>query len=136
MISQKHITLKNYGRGYHLITNEIERQIGKLPDVGLLNLFIKHSSAGLTINENADPSVRVDFENIMNNIVPENEPYYTHTMEGADDMPGHIKASLIGSSITIPITNGHLALGTWQGIYFCEFRNYGGNRKLVATIYS
>ena len=136
MITQKNIILKNYGRGFHLITFEIEKQLGKLPETGLLNLFIKHSSAGLTINENADPSVRVDFENIMNKLVPENEPYYTHIFEGSDDMPGHVKATLVGSSITIPISNGRLALGTWQGIYFCEFRNHAGSRKLIATVYS
>ncbi|MCL4158007.1 UNVERIFIED_CONTAM: hypothetical protein GTU68_017670 [Idotea baltica] len=100
-----------------------------------MHLFIKHTSAGLTINENADPSVRVDFEQIFNRIVPENQPYYTHTIEGSDDMPAHIKASLVGNSVSIPITRGEFNLGIWQGIYLCEFRNHGGNRRLVATIY-
>ncbi len=106
-----------------------------LPDTGMLHLFIKHTSAGLTINENADPSVRVDFESIFNKIVPEHLPFLTHTLEGPDDMPAHIKASLVGASITIPISRGQLNLGTWQGIYLCEFRNHGGRRTLVATIW-
>lgn len=135
MIIQKELQLRAYPRGYHIITDVILQGIGKLPDTGLFHLFIKHTSAALTINENADPSVRVDFENIFNKIMPENEPYLTHTMEGSDDMPAHIKAAMIGSSVTIPITNGQLNLGTWQGIYLCEFRNHGGSRKLVATIY-
>ncbi len=128
-ISAKH-------RGFHLITNEILHQLPDLPKAGILNLFVKHTSCGLTINENADPSVRVDFESIMNNMVPELEPYYTHTLEGADDMPAHVKSSLMSTSISIPITNGRLNLGTWQGIYFCEFRDYSGDRQLVATIIS
>ena len=102
----------------------------------MLNLFIKHTSAGLTINENADPDVRTDFESIFNKIVPENMPFLTHTIEGPDDMPAHIKSALVGSSVTIPITNGRLNLGTWQGVFLCEFRNRGGGRKLVATVYS
>ena len=114
----------------------IADQLGDLPNTGILNLFIKHTSAGLTINENADPSVRVDFETIFNKMVPENDPDYVHTMEGSDDMPAHIKTSLVGNSIQIPITNGRLNLGTWQGIYLCEFRDYGGARKIIATIYS
>jgi len=121
---------------YHLIDDLIFNQLPTLPKTGIFHLFIKHTSAGLTINENADPSVRVDFESIFNKIVPENEPYLTHTLEGADDMPAHIKSTLVGSSISIPITNHRLNLGTWQGIYLCEFRNYGGKRQLVATIYS
>lgn len=136
MITQKEIQLRPFTRGFHIITNEVLQKIGDLPDVGLLHLFIKHTSAGLTINENADPSVRVDFESIFNKIMPENEPYLTHTMEGPDDMPAHIKAALVGSSVTIPISDGRLNFGTWQGIYLCEFRNQGGSRKLVATIYS
>ncbi len=136
MIQQKQLTLPSYRRGYHLITDQVENTLGKLPETGLLSVFIKHTSAGLTINENADPSVRVDFESMFNKIVPENEPYLTHTIEGPDDMPAHIKSALVGSSVTIPITNGRLNLGTWQGIYLCEFRNYGGRRKLVLTIYS
>ncbi len=123
-------------RGYHLVTNRILSQLGDLPKEGLLHLFIQHTSAGLTINENADPSVRVDFESSINHIVPERASYYTHTFEGDDDMPAHVKSSLIGVSLSIPICNYSLALGTWQGIYLCEFRDYGGARKLIATIYS
>ena len=136
MIQQTEIRLPAYARGFHLITKEVLSQIDHLPETGLFNLFIKHTSAGLTINENADPSVRVDFESVFNQIMPENEPYLTHTMEGPDDMPAHIKSALVGSSVMIPISNGRLNLGTWQGIYLCEFRNHGGNRKLVATVYS
>ncbi len=135
MIYQKHIRLPEFRRGYHLITNFIETQLD-LPETGLLNLFIQHTSAALTINENADPSVRHDFETILNTLVPENQPEYTHTLEGDDDMPAHIKSSLMGPSLTIPITNGRLNLGTWQGIYLCEFRNFGGHRNIVATVYS
>ncbi len=136
MIQQIAFTLSPYSRGYHLITREVLTQLPALPKQGLLSLFIQHTSAGLTINENADASVRVDFESIFNRIVPENMPFLTHTFEGSDDMPAHIKASLVGSSVTIPITNGRLNLGTWQGVYLCEFRNHGGRRKIVATIYS
>jgi len=137
MIYQKEIILPSCHRGFHLITSQVLEQINELPKTGIFHLFIKHTSAGLTINENADPSVRVDFESIFNKrIMPEHEPYLTHTMEGPDDMPAHIKSTLVGSSVTIPITNGRLNLGTWQGIYLCEFRNHGGRRKLVATIYS
>lgn len=135
MITQKEFKIQARTRGYHLITKEIENQLD-LPDKGILNLFIQHTSAGLTINENADPSVRIDFEQIFNKLVPENQSYYTHTMEGPDDMPAHIKSSLVGVSLNIPIKNHRLALGTWQGIYLCEFRNYGGARKILATIYS
>ena len=137
MIQQISILLPSFERGFHLITRVVTNQLPVLPQTGLLNIFIKHTSAGLTINENADPSVRVDFESVFNHrIMPENEPYLTHTLEGADDMPAHIKATLVGSSISIPITKGRMNLGTWQGIYLCEFRNYGGRRKLIATIYS
>lgn len=136
MITQIEIHLKPYERGFHLITSEVLSQLNSLPERGLLNLFIKHTSAGLCINENADPSVRVDFETIFNKISPENDPDLTHTMEGPDDMPAHIKSALVGSSVSIPITESKLNLGTWQGIYLCEFRNKGGYRKLVATIYS
>lgn len=136
MIQQIDITLPAFSRGYHLIDALILHQLPTLPKIGIFHLFIKHTSAGLTINENADPSVRVDFESIFNKIVPENEPYLTHTLEGSDDMPAHIKSSLVGTSISVPITNHRLNLGTWQGIYLCEFRNYGGKRQLVATIYS
>lgn len=134
MIQQKEIKLKARSRGFHLITQEIESQIN-LPEKGMINLFIKHTSAGLSINENADPSVRIDFETIFNKMVPENDPDYIHTMEGADDMPAHIKSSLTGVSLTIPIVNHRLGLGIWQGIYLCEFRNYGGSRSVLATIY-
>lgn len=136
MISQTPIQLPPYPRGYHLITQEVLAHLGRLPETGFVHLFIQHTSAGITINENADPSVRVDFENILNEIVPENLPYLTHTMEGPDDMPAHIKAALIGHSIQIPITNHQLNLGTWQGIYLCEFRNQAGGRKLIASVYS
>lgn len=136
MIQQKEITLRDYPRGYHLITGDIERALDEMPEKGILNVFIKHTSAGLTINENADPSVRTDFETVFNRLVPEGASYYTHTMEGSDDMPAHIKASLVGMSVSVPIKNGHLDMGTWQGIYFCEFRNRAGRRKLVLTVYS
>ena len=126
--------LQSRRRGFHLITGEILRNLPPLPEVGLLHLFIKHTSAGLSINENADPDVRMDMESIFNHLVKEREPYYQHTLEGNDDMPAHAKSSIIGTSVTIPITNGKLNLGTWQGIYLCEFRNYGGNRRMVATI--
>lgn len=136
MIQQIQFQLKAQSRGFHLITEEILAQLPKLPQTGLFNLFIKHTSAGLTINENADPDVRTDFESIFNELVPENLPYLVHTTEGSDDMPAHIKSSLVGASIQIPITNGQLNLGTWQGIYLCEFRNHGGSRKVVATVYA
>jgi secondary thiamine-phosphate synthase enzyme len=134
MTKQIEIQISAKKRGFHLITEEVMRKLKDLPSIGILNLFIKHTSAGLTINENADPSVRVDFESIFNKLVPENQPFYTHTMEGADDMPAHVKASLVGTSIQIPITDGELNLGLWQGIYLCEFRNNGGSRKIIATI--
>ena len=135
MIKQVEIILKEYNRGFHLITNEVVSALPDLPDCGLLNVFIKHSSAGLSLNENADYTVREDFETVFNKLVPENDPDYEHTLEGADDMPAHIKSSLLGASLTIPIKNHRLNLGTWQGIYLCEFRNYGGSRRLVLTIY-
>ena len=133
---QKTISLSPHPRGFHLITNEIVESIPEMSQIktGLLHLFIKHTSASLTINEDADPTVRTDFESHFNHLVPENQPYYKHTLEGPDDMPAHLKASLLGSSVSIPITKGKLALGTWQGIYLCEHRNHGGNRTLVATI--
>ena len=134
MIDQFEIQLPDYSRGFHLITNEILSAIHKLPAEGLINIFIKHSSAGLTINENADYTVRQDFETVFNKLAPEDDPDYRHTLEGSDDMPAHIKSSLIGSSVTIPVSDGRLNLGMWQGIYLCEFRNYGGPRKLVVTI--
>ncbi len=135
MIQQVEFSLPAFPRGFHLVTQEIVRQIGPLPNTGILHLFIKHTSAGLTVNENADPSVRVDFESVFNGLVPENQPYLTHTLEGPDDMPAHIKSALVGASVTIPISAGKLNLGTWQGIYLCEFRNNGGKRKLVATVW-
>ena len=133
---QKTISLSPHPRGFHLITNEIVESVPEMSQIktGLLHLFIKHTSASLTINEDADPTVRTDFESHFNHLVPENQPYYKHTFEGPDDMPGHLKTSLLGSSVSIPITKGKLALGTWQGIYLCEHRNHGGNRTLVATI--
>ncbi len=136
MIQQVEFSLRAYPRGYHLITADLLRQLPPLPEQGLLSVFIKHTSAALTINENADPSVRDDFEQIVNHVVPENLPFLTHTLEGPDDMPAHIKASFMGSSVTIPITDHQLNLGIWQGVYLCEFRNRGGQRQLVATIYS
>lgn len=135
MIQQTEFSLAAKCRGCHLVTHEVLDNLPKpLPKMGMLNFFVKHTSCALSINENADPDVRTDMEKILNRMVKENEPYYDHTLEGADDMPAHAKSSLIGVSITIPITNGRLNLGTWQGIYLCEFRNYGGPRKIVATI--
>jgi len=135
MIQQIEFSLTPKRRGCHLVTREIMDKLPRLPKTGLLNIFVKHTSCALTINENADPDVRTDMDKIMDNIVKENQPWYDHTLEGADDMPAHAKSSLFGVSLTIPITDGRLNLGTWQGIYLCEFRNYGGARKLVATIY-
>ncbi|MFN3018946.1 secondary thiamine-phosphate synthase enzyme YjbQ [Vibrio coralliilyticus] len=136
MWAQKSIQLSARKRGFHLITDEIEQQIPEIADfsVGILQLFIQHTSASLTINENADPTVRNDMEKHFNRFVPERAPYYKHTYEGDDDMPAHIKASTLGCSVMIPISNGRLALGTWQGIYLGEHRDYGGSRTLVATI--
>lgn len=136
MWTQKECQLKDKSRGFHLITDEILHHLPELKryKVGLLNILIKHTSASLTINENADPTVRKDFENFFNRAVPEDEPYYLHLDEGSDDLPAHLKASLLGSSVNIPITNGRLNLGIWQGIYLCEHRNHGGNRNLVLTI--
>jgi len=136
-IFQKEITLKPYPRGFHLITHDIVTSFGELKEIktGLLHVFIKHTSASLTLNENADPTVRMDFESHFNHMVPENSSYYKHNYEGDDDMPAHIKSSLLGSSITIPVTNGRINAGTWQGIYLCEHRNYGGSRNLVLTVY-
>ena len=158
MIQQIEITLKPKSRGFHLVTSEILSQLPKLPKTGIMNIFCKHTSCGLSINENADPDVRVDMETIFNRLVPEmtnereesdacinsserggirrsqNRAEYEHTLEGADDMPAHAKSTLSGVSLTIPITNGRLNMGTWQGIYFCEYRNFGGARRLVVTI--
>ncbi|MBI5729669.1 MAG: YjbQ family protein [Ignavibacteriales bacterium] len=138
MIIQKEITLKPKPRGFHLITDEIVSQLPSLDNIsiGIAHIFIKHTSASLSINENADPTVRTDMETYFNKIVPENASFYQHTMEGLDDMTSHIKSSLLGSSISIPITKGRFNLGTWQGIYLCEHRNHGGSRKIVVTIIS
>ncbi len=135
MVKQFQISLPPYRRGFHLITREVLAQIDALPEAGIFHLFIQHTSAGLSLNENADPSVRHDFEQIFNRLIPENQTYYTHTLEGSDDMPAHVKSSLVGASVSIPISQHRLNLGTWQGIYLCEFRNHGGRRKLVATIH-
>jgi len=135
MITHYDLNLEEHPKGFHLITNKITRFIGKLPKEGLLHLFIKHTSAGITINENADPSVRVDFESSFNLLFPENASNYTHIFEGSDDMPAHLKTSTIGNSISIPIRNHKLDLGIWQGIYLCEFRHHGGRRHLVISIY-
>ncbi|MBZ9731223.1 secondary thiamine-phosphate synthase enzyme YjbQ [Salegentibacter sp. JZCK2] len=134
---QKEIKLKARSRGFHIVTDEVESQLPELKEInsGMLNVFIKHTSAGITINENADPTVREDFESHFNEMVPENMPYYKHTLEGSDDMPAHIKASLLGNSLQIPVTNGKLNLGTWQGIYLAEHRNNAGSRKLVLSLY-
>jgi len=134
MIQQSEIILPAYKRGYHLITRSILQQLPVLPETGLLNIFIKHTSAAITLNENADPTVRIDFENFMNHLIPENSSIYRHTLEGPDDMPAHLKSSLLGQSLNIPITHGTLNMGTWQGIYLCEFRNEGGPRHLIITI--
>ena len=135
-IHQETITLSPKSKGFHLITPEIEKALGEMPSIktGLLHLFIKHTSASISINENADPSVREDMENFFTDIA-DHKPYYIHTYEGADDMPAHIKASLLGNSLTIPITNGRMNLGTWQGIYLGEHRDYGGSRRIVVTLY-
>lgn len=136
MVRQSIFRLVAKRRGCHLVTHEVLTHLPQpLPQTGLLHLFVQHTSCALTINENADPDVRTDLDHIMNHLVKENEPYYTHTMEGDDDMPAHAKCSLFGASLTIPITNGRLNLGTWQGIYLCEFRDYGGARSIVATLY-
>lgn len=136
MVYQYNLQLPAFPRGFHLIDEHVFDVIEKWPETGLLHIFIKHTSAGLTINENADPSVRVDYEMSFNRLVPENLPEYTHTIEGPDDMPAHIKSSLVGSSVSLPISGGRPDLGTWQGIYLCEFRNRGGGRKLVISVYS
>ncbi len=136
MVFQKTLQLSPMPRGVHLITDRVMEAAGKLPEAGIMHILIQHTSAGLTLNENADPSVRHDFETFLDHLVPEDHPLYTHTMEGSDDMPAHLKSSLMGNSVTIPITNHRLNLGTWQGIYLCEFRNRGGSRRLVITVIS
>ena len=134
MIQQVEITLRPHARGFHLVTEEIVRQLPPLPQTGLLNLFIQHTGAALSINENCDPDVRDDMEQIFNRLIRERESWYTHTLEGWDDMPAHAKSIMIGVSLSVPVTRGQLNLGTWQGIYLCEFRNHGGPRRIVATI--
>lgn len=136
MILQTEFQLRPRPRGFHLITDEIIKQLPGLPQTGMLNLFVKHTSCGLCINENADPDVRHDLDNIFDRLIPENQSYYTHILEGSDDMPSHAKSVMSGVSINIPITGGRLNLGTWQGIYLCEYRNSGGSRRIVATIIS
>ena len=135
-IIQQKIVLKARSRGFHIVTDEIERQIPQLRSIktGIANIFIQHTSAGLTINENADPSVRDDFETYFDRAVPENPSLYRHTAEGLDDMTSHIKSSLLGSGLSIPVTNGRFNLGTWQGIYLCEYRNHAGCRKIIVTV--
>jgi len=133
---QSTLTLNPHPRGFHLITEDVRNALPDISDLraGILQVFIQHTSASLTINENASPDVRADMEAHMNELVPENQPYYDHTLEGSDDMPAHIKASLLDTSLTIPIRNGQLALGTWQGIYLNEHRNHGGPRSLILTV--
>jgi secondary thiamine-phosphate synthase enzyme len=137
MWTQKEISLKPQPKGFHLITDTILSQLPEIKSIkiGLLNLLLKHTSASITLNENADPDVRSDMKKYFDRIVSENQNYFEHTSEGPDDMPAHIKSSLLGNSLTIPITNGRLNLGTWQGIYLCEHRNYGGSRKILATVF-
>ncbi|MFT7588914.1 MAG: secondary thiamine-phosphate synthase enzyme [Limisphaerales bacterium] len=136
MITHYQTALPPFSRGFHLITDLVCKSVKDWPEQGILHVYIKHTSAGLTINENADPSVRVDYTSVFDRLVKENEPYYTHTIEGPDDMPAHIKATLVGSSVSIPIIDGKLDLGTWQGIFLCEFRNSGGSRKLTLSVWS
>jgi secondary thiamine-phosphate synthase enzyme len=136
MIQQSEIVLPQFNRGYHLITDIILKNLPELPQNGLLHIFIQHTSAGITINENFDPTVRKDFESFFNKLIPDGSSYFVHDSEGDDDMPAHLKSSIIGQSVTIPITNKKLNLGTWQGVYLCEFRNNGGRRKLVLTVFS
>ena len=132
---QREFRLPAMPRGFHLVTQLIEKEVPELREIehGILHVFIQHTSASLTVNENADPTVREDFESHFDRAVPENAPYYRHTAEGPDDMPAHIKASLLGASVTVPISSGRLNLGTWQGIYLCEHHDRGGPRRLVAT---
>ncbi|MBQ8772887.1 MAG: YjbQ family protein [Muribaculaceae bacterium] len=134
MIFQQEIALRPHNRGVHLVTGEVLNALPDLPKHGLMHLLIKHTSAALALNENADPDVRHDLAAIFDRLVPENAPYYTHTYEGADDIPAHAKSIIVGSSLTLPITHGKLNLGTWQGLYLCEFRDNGGQRKVVVTI--
>ncbi|MBA2342024.1 MAG: YjbQ family protein [Thermoleophilaceae bacterium] len=134
---QREIALEPRPRGFHLVTGEVVEALPELSRlaVGLAHMFVQHTSASLTLNENASPAVRADFRSWFDSAVPEDAPYWTHTLEGADDMPAHIKTSLLGPSVTVPVTNGALALGTWQGIYLCEHRDSGGSRRLKATVW-
>lgn len=136
-VFQKHVRLKPYPRGFHLITDIIVNEFPEIRQIkkGMLQVFIQHTSAGLTINENADPTVRKDFETFVNDLVPEDYRKFIHTYEGTDDMPAHIKSSLFGASIQVPVTNGKMSMGIWQGIYLCEFRDHGGSRNLVLTLF-
>jgi len=134
MVYQEEISLGPFRKGFHLITHSIESHLAELPETGILNIHLKHTSAALALNENADPSVRKDFESFINKLIPENDPSYTHILEGDDDMPAHLKSAIFGQSLTIPVTHHRLNLGTWQGIYLCEFRNCGGKREIVLTI--
>ncbi|TFH36876.1 MAG: YjbQ family protein [Bacteroidia bacterium] len=136
MVLQVRFSLPRYKRGFHIITSVINDKMPLLPETGLVNIFIHHTSAALAINENADPTVRYDFESFMNKLVPENDPLYMHIFEGADDMPAHLKSSILGQSLTIPVTSGRMSLGRWQGIYLCEFRNHGGGREISITVTS
>lgn len=135
MILQKEIQLSSISRGFHNIDDVVYNAFDSFPETGLVNIFVKHTSAALMINENADPDVQVDLQNLLDKIAPEGAPFYRHTMEGRDDMPAHFKSSVFGQSITIPITNSRLNMGTWQSLYFCEFRNHGGSRRVVVTVY-
>lgn len=134
MTQQYDLQLPPFERGFHLITRQVLDCLGSLPEKGLLHVFIHHTSAGLMINENADPSVRADLESSFNVLAPENKNYYTHTMEGIDDMPAHIKSAITGVSLTMPVVDGRVKLGTWQGIFLCEYRNHGGSRRLTLTV--
>ncbi|MFW5789278.1 MAG: secondary thiamine-phosphate synthase enzyme YjbQ [Spirochaetota bacterium] len=137
-VRQTSVTIQGKGRGCHLITREVERAIAEIgaPDAGIAHVFLQHTSASLALNENASPDVRRDMETILNHLVPEDEPYYEHTLEGPDDMPAHAKSSLVGVSLTVPITDGRLALGTWQGVYLCEHRDRSHARSIVVTVLS
>lgn len=135
MIKQTEIILQPMRKGFHNIDAVVETAIDDFPETGLINIFVKHTSAALMINENADPSVRVDIDSLLERMAPESASFYKHTMEGSDDMPAHFKTAVFGNSISIPITNYRMNLGTWQSLFFCEFRNYGGSRKIVVTLY-
>jgi len=135
MVKQEEITLNSMPKGFHNIDHLVENAFGELPQTGLINIFVKHTSAAIMINENADPSVRVDIDSLLEKMAPESAPFYKHTFEGPDDMPAHFKTAVFGNSISVPITNHRLNMGTWQSLFFCEFRNYGGSRKIVLTLY-